>query len=447
MYIYFGIWDLESGGLAAYRAAGQTGQFLRVQAAVPMLVLVQATNAATEVATQLVGPSRTAGKGAENTRTARQSGVDEADLSPQQAEAVGQRVNQPSTTQAITDMPRELYQQVLVEGPAPEVFSRAASTYRQLDPDMQALVWAEIPASLSFKQLADWSANEAERELENGDDDDEDDELGVHFIDVGKGSSVLVEGPKGETMLVDAGSTANATYEERIHSYLETEGVTHIDYLVMTHNHEDHINIVPSLVESDEISIGEVYYSGIETDKPVNDWVMNSLDEADLQPSELSRGDGHRISIAAVDVEVLNPPASPEERYSDIDENSVVLQVTYEDETFLFPSDIRGDTEEDLKDAYGDVTVLQASHHGSSYNDANSEYLLDNAEPEYAIISTSDVSRDRPDDDTFKRFKNYSLPTYWTAVHGDVEFIASEDEIEINPQQDKTTDPIELKEQ
>ena len=284
--------------------------------------------------------------------------------------------------------------------------------------------------------------------VETDDDDDDGDpnnELEVHFIDVGKGSSILVNTTAGETMLIDAGSTANATYGPKLLSYLQSEGISQIDYLIMTHNHEDHINIVPDLVDSDEISISSVYYSGIETDSEVNDWVMNTLREEGLQPRELSRGDGHEISLTGADVEVLNPPSSPEDRYSDTDANSIVLRISHEGESFLFTSDIRGKTEEDLAGSYGDVTVLQASHHGSSSRGANSDLLLRNTNPDYAVISSSNNVRDPPDDNTFSRLSEYSIPTYWTAIHGNVKFIIDDGEVEVETDRNRTTDPGELK--
>ena len=62
--------------------------------------------------TRLLEPSQSAGKTVDNARTIQRSGVDEADFSPRQAEQAGQRVDQPSTSQTVEEMPRELHVEV-----------------------------------------------------------------------------------------------------------------------------------------------------------------------------------------------------------------------------------------------------------------------------------------------------------------------------------------------
>ncbi len=72
--------------------------------------------------------------------------------------------------------------------------------------------------------------------------------LDVYFIDVEEGSSILFVAPAGESMLVDAGSKGNGGRDvERVLSVLKQAGVSKIDYLVVTHYHNDHYGAVPEL--------------------------------------------------------------------------------------------------------------------------------------------------------------------------------------------------------
>jgi len=59
----------------------------------------------------------------------------------------------------------------------------------------------------------------------------------VYFIDVGQADSALIV-CDGETMLIDGGNTADS---DLIYTFLKNHGVSHLDYIVATHAHEDHV--------------------------------------------------------------------------------------------------------------------------------------------------------------------------------------------------------------
>ena len=61
--------------------------------------------------------------------------------------------------------------------------------------------------------------------------------LEVHFIDVGQADCALVI-CDGRYMLIDGG---NAEDSDLVYAYLERHGARHLDCMVATHAHEDHI--------------------------------------------------------------------------------------------------------------------------------------------------------------------------------------------------------------
>ena len=68
--------------------------------------------------------------------------------------------------------------------------------------------------------------------------------LVIDYIDVGQGDSILIR--QGEhAMLIDGGTSES---KDTILDFLEDENVDHLDYIVGTHPHEDHIGSLDDVV-------------------------------------------------------------------------------------------------------------------------------------------------------------------------------------------------------
>ena len=59
----------------------------------------------------------------------------------------------------------------------------------------------------------------------------------VHYIDVGQGDCSLIL-CDGKAMLIDGGEASESS---KVYAYLKKLGVDHLDYIVATHAHSDHI--------------------------------------------------------------------------------------------------------------------------------------------------------------------------------------------------------------
>lgn len=74
--------------------------------------------------------------------------------------------------------------------------------------------------------------------------------LTVYFIDVEGGQSTLFVTPSHQSLLVDTGWPDNNDRDaDRIMQVVKQAGLDHIDYLLITHFHVDHVGGVPNLVK------------------------------------------------------------------------------------------------------------------------------------------------------------------------------------------------------
>ncbi|PIY16538.1 MAG: DNA internalization-related competence protein ComEC/Rec2, partial [Elusimicrobia bacterium CG_4_10_14_3_um_filter_49_12_50_7] len=163
--------------------------------------------------------------------------------------------------------------------------------------------------------------------------------LTVTVIDVGQGDCSLIQLPNGKTVLVDAGSggvgwnpfDAGTTI---VVPFLKKMGVKHIDYIVMTHPHSDHIGGVRPVVK--ELSVGTLVDSGFPASEADYEMIMEIAERKNIKLIEVHAGDTLNWDKDC-EIKVLSPPKN----YimggqSPVNENSIVFKLTYKDVSFLF---------------------------------------------------------------------------------------------------------------
>ena len=267
----------------------------------------------------------------------------------------------------------------------------------------------------------------------------------VHYINVGQSVSTLVVGPEGETMLVDTGHYNDDG--EYVLEYLQRHDITRIDHLVTSHNDADHIGGNAAIIEyyeTDAEGIGAVYDPGIAASTRTYAEYLDAVEEHDVTLYETREGDA--IPLGAVDVDVLGPP-DPYLEGEARNENSIVLKLAHGKTSFLLSGDAEDDQEEYLIDAYGaelESTVLKAGHHGSS--SSSSEPFLDAVAPRAVVVSSAyDSQYGHPTEEVLQRFADRSIPTYWTATHGNIVLVSDGNGVSVQTQRDAPTDPLALR--
>lgn len=249
--------------------------------------------------------------------------------------------------------------------------------------------------------------------------------LQVHFLAVGKADCILVQDSTGVNMLIDSGDDLDA---DTIYSYLMCYGVKTIDYLVLTHTHNDHIGAADMVIRN--FAVKEVVVAS----KDNLEFYLDAYDamleknveiiEADLTKS-YTLGKATFRFLGPLDLEDTN-----------LNNLSIVTQLNYGESTFLLTGDIEEEVEDQLIETYGNELqseVLKVPHHGS--NTSGKEAFLEVVNPEYGIISVGNNNEDNnhPSKKTINRLSDEDILIYQTNEVGPVIAITDGTKLYVTP--------------
>jgi len=216
-----------------------------------------------------------------------------------------------------------------------------------------------------------------------------DDKLHVNFLDVGQGDAILIQTPNGQNILIDGGpdfQKINLELSEKLPFWDRT-----IDLVVCTQPQADHVTGLLEVLQRYEVK--QVLEPGVSYNSSVYQEWLNVVEYKGIEYN-LARA-GQEIDLGnGIEMQVLNPQEGLfEETSHDVDNNGVVLRLTWGKVSFLFTADIREEAEFELIGQRANLrsTVLKVAHHGSETS-TTSQFLAAVA-PEVAVIS---VGADNP---------------------------------------------------
>jgi len=257
--------------------------------------------------------------------------------------------------------------------------------------------------------------------------------LEVHFIDVGQADSALVI-CDGKTMLIDGGNAADSSL---LYSYLDKYSIDVLDYVVLSHAHEDHVGGLPGAFRHSDV--GRVFAPLAESDTECYKNFLEAVSEQGLSVENPIPGE--RFLLGSATVEMLGPiDNAPEE----LNNTSIVLKVTYGEVSVLFTGDAEYEAEKLLLNSGADLesTVLKAPHHGSETSSCY-EFLRE-VMPEYIVISVGqDNSYGHPHDSVLSRYEALGAEVLRTDVSGNI--IMKSDGAEIDFEVQKQSDDYKNK--
>ena len=226
------------------------------------------------------------------------------------------------------------------------------------------------------------------------------DDVRVTMIDVGHGNASLLELPYGYTMLIDGGGFSdNRVFDVGaiiVAPFLWRKKIRTVDTVVLSHANSDHLNGLIYIAEN--FHVKQVWLNHESADTFGYRLFMETIKKNNIQMPAYRKITGVQ-DINGVQVDVLYPPKDFIEKkdietWRNLDNNSMVLKVSFGNVSFLFPGDIKTPAEYELVSTVGDKlrsTVLLAPHHGSKTS--SSERFLEKVKPEVVVISSRWKSR------------------------------------------------------
>jgi beta-lactamase superfamily II metal-dependent hydrolase len=241
--------------------------------------------------------------------------------------------------------------------------------------------------------------------------------LQMHFMDVGQGDAALLISPNGETVLFDEGVSG---YCDMPIDYLQSLGVTKIDYLVTSHYHDDHIGCTEKILTRFPLA-RFAYDRGGSNPSTVYQRYVNAVGSKRQTGTpgthfSLDPGTPQEVTIEFV---ASNGAGISTDNENDL---SLVVLIRFGNLDILMGGDLSGfntgnyeDIESTVAKSVPQVEVYKVHHHCSQYS--TNTVWLDSIRPLIGIISASGEygrKHGHPTAECLERLHKAGVKTYWT---------------------------------
>jgi competence protein ComEC len=225
--------------------------------------------------------------------------------------------------------------------------------------------------------------------------------LEVSVLDVGQGDSLFVVSPQGKTMLIDGGGAFGGFTgqsgrgidpgEEAVSPYLWSRGFQRLDFVALTHAHQDHLGGLTAILEN--FRVGQLWI-GREVRSPALAKLEQLARDKNIAIEHETRA--NHFALGDTQGKFFWPEnTSADPSAAAKNDDSLVLRLQYQERGILLPGDAEKEAEREMLSENGRdelrAEVLKIGHHGSR-NSTSSEFLAA-VKPRLAIIS---VGEDNP---------------------------------------------------
>ena len=257
-----------------------------------------------------------------------------------------------------------------------------------------------------------------------------DSDFAIYYLDVGQSDcSIVVCDDK--VLMIDCG-----TYNQLnvIRQSIHTLEIDEIDYMIVTHQHDDHMGSATDLINDLSVKnfiMPKLTQTNNVTSKAYN-VLINTLDNKKITKIPAQNCKSFMLGRALVEI------LSPSVQNNNLNNMSVVLKITYGNTEFLFQGDAESKIENDLlrSDYDIDVDVLKIGHHGSKTS--STDKYLEATSPDIAIISSGyDNNYGHPNGTVLNRLENDNIKAFSTFLDGNIAVTSDGETITVYTQNNK----------
>lgn len=242
----------------------------------------------------------------------------------------------------------------------------------------------------------------------------------IHFIkqsikNDAAGDAILLES-NGRYAMVDTG-LQNESDNKFVYNYLKSVGVKELDFILITHNHDDHAGGVVYLLNSD-IKVNKFYiktYLGKDSASSSNikryNNIISTLNNKKIPVVYIDKSftDGKGFTFGVMNIKLYNTEQRMNQKPfagGNENNNSVMeLIMVNNKKIFLTADSYNGSIMNSISKVIGKVDVMKIPHHGYSSCSMNKE-SASRLSPSYLIVTNNKIS------DCIKHFDS-RIPTYF----------------------------------
>lgn len=238
----------------------------------------------------------------------------------------------------------------------------------------------------------------------------------VAFLDVGEGDSSVIEfGVR--RVVIDTGETGASGRGSQLGEYLEARGARCVDFLILSHPHDDHFGDAVEILE--RVHVGAVV--GTEPAWKSTGYARLLEKIRALRIPYYIPATGDTLSADGVCLFFFNPAGHRGARPTEND-FSLAVKFLAGDLSVLYPGDAQASTERKLMEVAPRLLpsrVLKLGHHGSKTS--TGPRFLSLVNPRIAVISCERAGRfGHPSGEVVDRLVACGSTVYRTDVHGGV---------------------------
>ncbi len=245
---------------------------------------------------------------------------------------------------------------------------------------------------------------------------------------MGDADSIFIHFPNGQTMLVDAGGLPGGSFNVGnavVAPFLRSQGVRRLDYLVLTHSHQDHAGGLTSILR--QFEVGEFWDSGIPSDSRAHLEALAEVRRQGIRHRTVRQGDILRGATYRLEVlhPLKDPPGSNSRTYPlSPNDSSLVLRILHGKVKILLTGDLERAGERALLQSGEPLEpqILKIPHHGG--RTSSSWEFLSRVSPEVAVLSAGRPWIGHPSLFVLSRYQEIGSSLFRTDEDGAVELFS-----------------------